>query len=117
MKFRAKIRLTGTDHWFWETFEVNCDDPKQYVRDLLEDFNATLRPGERPRTYGGILKIIDNRREHEWEKTNLVTIAKKGQMYDTAKCKNCPATSKRFGISGTHVRDKKYRAKKWERCR
>jgi hypothetical protein len=62
-----------------------------------------------------MLKILDRRREHEWEKTNLVTISKRGEMYDTAKCKNCPVTAKRHGIGGP-VRDRKYSAEKWERC-
>lgn len=116
MRFRAKIRITGTQHWFWETFEANCKSPRQYVLSVLRGFNATLRSGERAREYGGISKILDNRREHVWEKTNLVTISKRGQMYDTAKCKNCPVTAKRHGLSDYHVRDPKFKAKKWERC-
>jgi len=116
MKFRAKILIEGTDHWHWETFEVNCEDPKRYVLEVMDHFNNTLKPGERIRKYAGIIKIIDRHREHEWEKTNLVTIAKRGRFYDTYKCRNCPATSKRFGIGGNFVKDRKYKADKWERC-
>lgn len=116
MKFRAKIRIAGTDSWYWETFQANCGDPKCYVLEVIENFNSTLRPGERPREYGGIIRIIDRRKEHEWEETNLVTISKGGRMYDTYKCRNCSVTGKRYGIGGRIVRDRRYKADKWERC-
>lgn len=116
MKFRAKIKIVGTDHWYWETLQVNTDNPRQHVLDTLERFNNTLRPGEQAREYGGFIKIIDKRREHVWEKSNLVTIEKRGQMYDTYRCTNCSVTAKRYGIGGPISIDRKYKAKKWERC-
>ncbi len=118
MKFKAKILIGGTDHWHWETFTANLNGvkPSLYVRQTLENCNSGLRPGERPREYGGIIRIIDRLREHEWEKTNLVTIEKRGRFYDTYGCKNCTVTAKRFGIGGSFVRDKRYKAEKWERC-
>lgn len=116
MKFRAKIRIKGTGCWHWETFEENTDDPRQYILDLMEQFNAGLKPEERAREYGGMIRILDRAREHDWEKTNLVTILKRGRMYDAYRCRNCPVTSKRYGIGGHFVRDGKYKGEKYERC-
>jgi hypothetical protein len=55
-------------------------------------------------------------KQHEWGKQNLVTIIAKGGVgtHDAYKCRACGATSKRFGIGGSFVRDKKFA--KLEEC-
>lgn len=58
-------------------------------------------------------------KEHNWRKTNLVTIMqKKGTgSYDTFKCSVCGVTGKRFTIPGPVYRDVKYRAMKYNNCK
>lgn len=92
--------------------------PKQWARDMIAHFNATLRPGDAERvldyvdveTFDGVQKI-----PHDWEKTNLVTISDRNGIYDTAKCRACGITSKRFGV-GEHTRDKAFAGAEYETC-
>lgn len=54
-------------------------------------------------------------KDHDWDKTNLVTINKNGLMYDTYKCSICGIKGKRYGI-GEIRRDKRYKADKYKNC-
>ena len=45
--------------------------------------------------------------EHSWQKSCLVTIERKGKLFDTYKCVNCGATGKRFGLDAEIAIDKK----------
>lgn len=53
---------------------------------------------------------------HDWKKINLVTISKRGRLYDAYRCKRCGITGKRFGLDDIVVRDKKYWNKKYFYC-
>jgi len=53
---------------------------------------------------------------HKWEKVNLVTIDGKDGMYDKYRCTRCGITGKRFGLSNTIRRDKRYADSKYEFC-
>ena len=53
---------------------------------------------------------------HDWKKTNLVTILA-GGAHDTYRCMHCGITGKRFGLSETITRDRKWRAAKYARCK
>lgn len=80
-------------------------DPWRAAVEMLDRFNATLREGESPRVIRS-LEAADAAagaitRRHRWEKTNLVTIRnRRGECYDTARCVDCGATGKRFGLGG-----------------
>ena len=96
-------------------FPAGHEDPERWARELVQHFNDTLRPGEKPRVILGveIRNVTEDvaektKLEHVWEKTNLVTIEKRGQMYDTARCTRCGATSKRFGV-GRHQLDPRFK--------
>lgn len=81
---------------------------------MLKEFNETLRPGESPRlllrTIFGEGDAAPRTIPHNWEKTNLITIAgKKGAgTWDTYKCTACGITAKRHGIGAVFIRDNKY---------
>ena len=55
-------------------------------------------------------------KEHKWRKTNLVTISDKHGTYDKQECTECKITGKRFGLSGTVRRDKKYSHERFADC-
>lgn len=52
---------------------------------------------------------------HVWEKQNLVTISKKGKMYDEMVCRNCGMKGKRFGFVSVEVSGS-YSRKNVDRC-
>lgn len=84
---------------------------------MIDNFNKTLRQGERTRELVGV-EVLDEPTglgKHEWSKTNLVTVVRGSQMYDKMRCDNCGITGKRFGLGGV-TRDSKYKAKKYEKC-
>lgn len=113
-------RTVPWDEEYTEAAEVNGfpyghANPEQWGRALVKKFNDTLQPGERPRDVLGVRVVELTADEaakvpiaHDWEKTNAVTIYKRGQLYDTAKCRRCGVTAKRFGV-GRHVVDPKWK--------
>lgn len=44
--------------------------------------------------------------QHVWEKQNLVTIRKKGKMFDEMVCKNCGMKGERHGFVSVEVSEK-----------
>lgn len=112
MKISARIQIHDPEKTIYkEVFEAETDHPTEYVKSILNRFNASLKKGEHPRSIIGRARILDktNRRKHVWEKTNLVTIEKSGSMYDTCRCSNCGITGKRSTLGGSPVIDKKYK--------
>ena len=92
------------------------------VEGIINNFNNTLRPGELPRT---VVEIYEDDfpyehayplAQHDWQKSNLVTIMKGHSSYDTYKCSKCGITGKRYGLGGSVRRDKKYTAEKYNGC-
>jgi hypothetical protein len=78
-------------------------DAEEIIRRLIENFNATLRPREKPRRLVKILSfsfvpVTPKPTPHIWGKASLVT--EKGG-YDRMKCRACGATGKRYGL-GQH---------------
>lgn len=118
IKMQTKIIQSGCV--VEETYEIdNSVSEKVYAEKLISNFNATLRPNESPRELLDVVVIEENgesRKEHLWEKQNLVTIHRAGQMYDTYKCTCCGITAKRYGVSQI-VRDKRYSAEKYKYCK
>lgn len=41
--------------------------------------------------------------QHVWEKQNLVTINRRGKMFDEMVCKNCKMKGRRFGFESVEV--------------
>jgi hypothetical protein len=54
--------------------------------------------------------------EHDWEKTNLVTVSDRSGLYDTMRCKCCGITGKRFGLGPDVRRDPKFKAERYLKC-
>ena len=104
----------GESSW---TEEYNCEgDYQQYAEDMIARFNATLRQNEQPRELIGVTVLNEAENDHKWQKVNTVTVSHKGRYFDKFECVRCGVTSKRHG-TGEHVRDSKYKAKKYEKCR
>lgn len=41
--------------------------------------------------------------QHVWEKQNLVTVNRRGKMFDEMVCKNCKMKGRRFGFESVEV--------------
>lgn len=105
-----------------EDYETDTiGEPVEIIGKLLNSFNATLRPNEKPRR---LIKIISSEASerkpliipHSWEKQNLVTIIDRHGIYDKMKCKICGITGKRHGV-GPHVaHDPKFDKPKYQSC-
>ena len=94
------------------------DEAKQWAESTVENFNRTLRSYEKTRVLLDVLeKDNDSVASHEWIKTNLITIIKKGANYDEMLCLRCSITGRRYGLGFNGVeRDKKYKAQKYASC-
>lgn len=107
---------TQTDPWV-ENYTKDVDDPQAWAQALIDQFNTTLRPNERARE---LVRVeveseSDVPPEHDWEKENLVTIARGDIAYDILRCKRCGITAKRVGLGGIR-NDPAFRAKVYLRC-
>jgi hypothetical protein len=116
-KIRATIKdITGQ----WEEdFEIEDDqDAIGFMREILVNFNDTLREGEPPRSLVSVKVLGEDASptNHDWEKSNLVTVKKGGRCYDTYRCKRCGITGKRFGFGGAIKHDRKFRSKYHYNC-
>jgi len=115
MKFRVKVS-DGTSDW-WETYDLATDDPDQWAKEIMDSFNATLRPGERSRIVEEIEVLDkDSVERHTWEKVSLVTERNRHGEHDRMKCKYCSITGKRYGIGGGITVDSQYKSKVYQRC-
>lgn len=92
---------------------VNAED---YMINMLNRFNSSLRKGENARTLVSVEDIGEGIQEHKWEKTNGATLHGNKGYYDKYKCKICGITGKRYGIGGAIQRDNKYKVKCYENC-
>jgi len=82
--------------------------------DIILEYNRTLKPHDNPRALVKIISETQPMIEHVWRKTNNITIQKGGRLFDTYQCMHCNITAKRFGLSGHHVRDAKFRHPKFQ---
>lgn len=115
IKATIKDAVTGDT---WEERFHATGDPEVWAMELISNFNHTLRPGEHPRELVRVQVLEDapSTRPHEWSKTNMYTIVRGRQSYDTMKCKVCGVTGKRHGLSPEIKRDSQWRAKKYGVC-
>lgn len=125
MNFRMQV-TDGSQTW-WEDFNYPSVRSQQNAEDeanrMIERFNATLRPYEKPRTLlsvafgeGDSEETKPMRVRHQWEKTNLITVkGRGGNYYDEMRCSNCGITGKRYGLGGV-TPDSQYKAKAFLSC-
>ena len=114
MRFRIKVK--GKNEEWWEEYDTPTEDPEKFGRDLISRFNSTCRPGEAHREFLGAERLEDQApREHDWEKTNLMTISDRVGVYDAMKCTRCGVTGKRFGLGRVTI-DSKFKAKVYRQC-
>lgn len=108
---------TGEDlgtSW-WE--EYSDDDPEDHAKSLVEFFNSTLRPGEKPRRLLQVEVLDEAHQEHDWQKrTDGMSIRFRGKTVDLMRCSRCGVTGKRFGLSTVVKIDSKYRKKAFQLC-
>jgi len=53
--------------------------------------------------------------QHDWEKKNLVTIGKRGRMYDEVVCKNCGMKGRRYDFESVEISEN-YKSKNVYLC-
>jgi len=100
---KIKIRVYNEkvpEGWLEEVYTEGGETALQCGQRIVDYFNATLRPGELPRTLRAV-SILDadaTSPRHDWKKTNLVTIVEKYMSYDTYVCTRCGAKGKRYGL-------------------
>jgi len=125
MKFKVLCRRLGDldGHTWEENYEKDAvktiADAWQWAEATVKSFNDTLRAGEHAREVVDVEADESTaafKKEHDWEKTNKVTILKGGLMYDTYVCTACGITAKRYSLSWPPTIDSKYRAKVYRRC-
>lgn len=116
-----KTKIIATGYMIEERYEISDEeDPEEYAQALINYCNATLRPKESPRELVKVIvskEAVEGRQSHKWEKQNLVTIRRGGKNYDVYRCSCCGITGKRYGLSENVIRDKKYKADKYQYCR
>lgn len=116
-QIRIVVRHKGNIHSWIDT--TKCPDdilPEIYAKQIIDNFNNTLRPKESPRELVGVIDSLDLPPEHDWGKQNLVTIMDRKELYDIYKCKICGIAGKRFGL-GSITRDKKFQSEKFRFCK
>ena len=117
MKFKIQTITEGSEEPDWEEYTKNIDDPQAWAEEIVNDFNRTLRPGERPRTLLKVEILEEEPIEHSWVKrTDGQSKRVRGRIADLMYCRNCGITGKRYGLSETITIDSKYRAKVYQRC-
>lgn len=117
MEITVLVCEIGNEDRSWkETYNnVNTSDPEKGAQGIIDNFNNTLRPNERPRK---ILKFLDHEGgkvyPHDWGKVSLVTEI---GGYDRMECNVCGITGKRHGLGQNGVEpDKKYNADLYKQC-
>ncbi len=101
VSFAAKFYLEQGQNCCDVSIAFTPEKIKDHTRFTFDDRQGKLDLGQERKK---------GKKEHQWEKQNLVTIpSNKGvPMHDVYKCTACGATGKRFGVTETIVRDKKF---------
>lgn len=116
-KIEVIVKFKGGSDTWKET--LNCPDDvsaESHAKVIIFNFNKSIRKGEKLRELVKVLGVSDLPPDHDWRKTNLVTISGRNGMYDTYKCEVCGITGKRFGL-GRISRDAKFQAEKYRFCK
>ena len=115
---KMTVRNAGSENVWIEEYTIESDDPQGWAEGIIGNYNASLRPGERPRELVSVevAGAVASDGKHDWGKSNAITVMSSGLMYDTYRCGKCGITGKRFGLSSEVVRDRQYKSPKYERC-
>lgn len=97
------------------------DDIEIWAHALLDRWNATLRPKDKPRVLDRVEVVDDGApaeppKDHDWHKTNAATLSDRSGVYDRMRCERCGTTGKRFGLTNIK-RDAAFKARAFETCR
>lgn len=115
MKFKLKICHEDNPSAFWWEEYIKDVDPETYGKEIIERYNNTLRPHEKPRTYLGFEILESDLMPHNWQKSCLVC---NEEGLDTYCCTNCGITGTSYNIAEFGVkRDSKYKAQKYQYCK
>ncbi len=116
MRYRFEIEDERDIESWYEAYDVpDHVEPKKFIENMLAQFNAGLHPGETARTMVSF-ELVGSPKDHDWEKQNIYTIMRAGQIFDRHKCKRCNVTGKRHGISSDINIDSKFKAKVYRQC-
>lgn len=124
MRFIIKVQHADANPETWDE-DYNRPEIKTFQEAqtwsyvLVKNFNATLRPGERPRNVVSVRldESAPTLPDHDYVKQNLVTlIDPRGGFYDVLKCRYCAVSGRRYGLVNFRL-DRKYRAQKWQHCK
>jgi hypothetical protein len=111
VQFTIWVKDEGrSDELAWaEQYTRFVRDPNAWALELLAYFNSSCRPGEPKRVLVRlVVESNDTGLPHEWSKSNLVTVVRKGGgSFDAYRCKRCGGTSKRFGLAPVFELDAK----------
>lgn len=123
MKFNMHVTYKDTpgEPWLEDYNRPGLKSEEQaqkYASDMIDRFNATLRPGEKPRKLIAVTFEDNNARaSHEWQKTNLVTLLdNRGVPFDTLLCLNCGVTAERWGLEHIRLSPKYRKSVKYQFC-
>lgn len=117
-KIEIEVKKIGSERTWKEEYVIDNDNPVEWAKTTIDNFNATLHSGESPRELVGVEVLDESEKnsQHKWIKTNLMTIVRGSSVYDTMECENCGITGKRYGLGKEVIRDSKYKAKKYDKC-
>ena len=119
MEFKIHVKDFRAD--WWESYNksevVDQASAEDVGRRMVQYYNDTLKPGERKRTFleSQLTTNSGVHESHEWEKTNLYTVMERGRNFDTAECKKCGVTAKRYGLGEPRL-DSQFRAQAFRYC-
>jgi hypothetical protein len=102
MQFTIWCKEEGADDasaWS-EAYNKPVSDAQKWAEATIDRFNDTLRSHEKPRV---LLRVEvapnDERLQHDWRKSSLVTEVHGQRMFDRYRCTQCGATGKRHGVN------------------
>lgn len=122
MKFEMTVQVKDESREPWkETYDkrelTTVEEVEQWCRDTIDFFNASLSLFEEPRKFISVEIVSEISGEHDWRKTNLMTIrGATGGYWDTYECADCGITGKRYGLNDYVKRDPSFKAKGYEKC-
>lgn len=121
MKFTMWVTNSTDDVAWKEEYDRTCTDAHAESQSIIDFFNSTLRPHEKPRRLVrvDVQDITSEGPEHIWIKTNVVTIMRSGgrSHYDAFECTKCGITGKKTALGDPVVRDRQFKAQLYDDCR
>ena len=112
---RVKDRVNGNE---WdEQYEKDVEKPEEWAKQVTKQFNETLQPNENPRDLVSVKVVAMNTRpNHDWGKTNLVTVSEDGLLFNEYACRACGVTGRRYELDSDVILDREFKAKVYARC-